>query len=155
MLQPGGEMRSFAWRLSALTRSGRLVLVAFVAVLASSFFAAPAQAQSIKKTIDRNFPVFFYCPIDPAATLTFTATGTEAILSFAADNFTGPTWNAMAVDNVAVVPQSVFNVPANQVVSHGYETCYIPPGIPSTPGYDFVAGSPEAYLNLFDTNAAG
>lgn len=138
-------MRGFARNLPA-----RLALALVFGPVLLALFATPAAAQSVKKTIDRHFPVFFYCPIDPAATLTFTATGTEAILSFSADNYTGQTWNAMAVDNVAVVPQSVFN--AHQVLTTGWETCYIPPGPPNTPGYDFDGGSPEAYLNLFGTD---
>ena len=132
---------------------GRLLFAFLFGLAVVALSIRPVAAQTIKKTIDRHFPVFFYCPIDPVATLTFTATGTEAILSFSADNYTGQTWNAMAVDNVAIVPQSVFN--AHQVLTSGYETCYIPPGPPNTPGYNFVGGSPEAYLNLFDTGTTG
>ncbi|HEV8121887.1 MAG TPA: MopE-related protein [Candidatus Polarisedimenticolia bacterium] len=115
--------------------------------------ATPAQAQEFKKTVTRVFPVFFWCPIDPALTLSFTATGPEAILSVSGNNFTGTNWNAQAVDDIAVVSQSVFQ--AHQLVTPGYETCYSSPGTPNTPGYDFVGGSPEAYLNLFDANASG
>src|SRR5262245_60668438 len=140
------------FRLSLLRGSLRLVL----AVLAVLVFAPrEASAQSFKKVIDRNFPVFFFCPIDPAATLTFTATGTDAILSFSADNFNAGSWNNHAVDNVAVVPQSVFLANQTQGPPPGYETCYIAPGPQNVTAYNFVAGSPEAYLNLFDTNATG
>jgi len=140
-----------------LPRPGRWLrraLAALVVLCAGMIAATPASAQSFKKVIDRNFPVFFYCPIDPALTLTFTATGPQAILSFSGDNFTGASWNAQAVDNVAVVPQSVFQ--AHQVLTPGYETCYTTPaGSPNTKGYDFLGGSPEAYLNLFNTDASG
>jgi hypothetical protein len=148
MFQLGGLFRRLARRAPA-------GLPALLTLLAAGLLAVePASAQSFRKVIDRKFPVFFYCPIDPTLTLTFTAAGPEAILSVAADNFTGPSWNAQVVDNLAVVPQSVFQ--AHQVVTPGYETCYDRPvGNPPTPGYDFAAGAPEAYLNLFDTGAAG
>jgi hypothetical protein len=138
-----------------LARRVPVGLPALLTLLAAGLLAVePASAQSFRKVIDRKFPVFFYCPIDPTLTLTFTATGPQAILSVAADNFTGPSWNAQVVDNLAIVPQSVFQ--AHQVVTPGYEICYDRPvGSPPTPGYDFAGGAPEAYLNLFDTGAAG
>jgi hypothetical protein len=135
----------------------RLLLraVTFVVLLAGLLIGSgrPASAQSFKKVIDRNFPQFFYCPIDPAKTLTFTAPAAQAILSFSTDNYVGTAWTGQVLDNIAIVPQSVFA--AHQVVFHGYEACYVAPGTPNTPGYDFIGGSPEAYLNLFDTNASG
>jgi hypothetical protein len=116
--------------------------------------APPAQAQDeFKKTVTRVFPVFFWCPIDPALTLSFTAEGPEAILTVSGNNFTGSSWNAQAIDNLAVVPLSVFQ--AHQLVTPGYETCYSSPGVNNTPGYDFAGGSPAAYLDLFDANASG
>jgi len=129
-----------------------LCLLAAGSLLALSF-PRPAEAQSLKKTVDRHFPAFQYCPIDPALTLSFTAAGPEAILTFTTNNFdsTG-SWNAQALDNIAVVEQSVFQ--AHQVVTPGFEECYISPGTPNTPGYDFSAAStPEAFLDLFDANA--
>jgi hypothetical protein len=132
---------------------GRLLALPVLTIGLSLASSRPAEAQTFKKVIDRAFPVFFYCPIDPALTLTFTASGSQAILSFSADNYSGTQWAGHVVDNVAIVPQSVFN--ANQVLSPGYETCYSAPGSPNTKGYDFINGSPEAYLNLFDAGANG
>ena len=112
-----------------------------------------ARGQEFKKTVDRAFPVFFYCPIDPGLTLSFTAAGSEAILKVTASNFSGASYNGTAFDNIAVVPQSVFQ--SHQVVTPGYESCYVSPGTANTPGYDFAApATTETFLDLFDANAA-
>src|SRR5262249_50725799 len=132
----------------------RLLLGAAI-FLAMAALPRPALSQSITKHVDRRFPAFTYCPIDPALTLTFTAAGTDAILTFATHNFdsTG-SWNGQTLDNIAVVEQSVFQ--AHQVVTPGFSECYSLPGTPDTPGYDFTAAeTPEAFLDLFDSSAAG
>src|SRR6266850_1944813 len=112
-----------------------------------------ATAQDFIKRVDRRFPSFQYCPIDPALTLTFTAAGPEAILTFTTNNFDSfGSWNAQVLDNIAVVEQSIFQ--AHQIVTPGFAECYVSPGTPNTPGYDFSAAStPEAFLDLFDLNA--
>jgi hypothetical protein len=136
--------------------SGRPLLIRLCVGAAVGFIglsiSGVATAGTYKKIVDRRFPTGQYCPIDPALTLTFTATGPDASLTFTTNNFDSVGgWNAQSIDDIAVVDQAVFQ--ANQVVTPGFEVCYVDPGTFDTPGYDFNAGSPEAFLDLLDSNA--
>src|SRR5262245_34836438 len=139
----GGEGRPLGMRL----------LLGAAMFLAMAALPRPALSQTYTKHVDRRYPAF-WCPIDPALTLTFTAARSDAILTFATNNYTDGTWNGQSIDNIAVVEQSVFQ--ANQFPTPGFGDCYFPPGTSNTPGYDFrAAGTPEVFLDLLDTNAAG
>ena len=106
------------------------------------------------KTLDRRYPTA-YCPIDnDTFDLTFTATTDRIKIRIQADNRTpGGIWNEQRVDNMIVVPKSVFD--AHRRLISNFTACYLdPPGPALYQGYDFsAAGTPESFFELFDTNA--
>jgi hypothetical protein len=125
-------------------------------VAAASALALPGLATTKTVSIDRRPPVSQYCPIDNQGfDLTFVAEEPFARVSFTVTNTSpGGVFLSNRIDNVAVIAKTIYD--AHKVVSPGFGACYASPGDPNTPALDFnAAGTPEAYLNLFDTNAAG
>ena len=106
-------------------------------------------------SLDRRFPTF-YCPIDnDTFNLSFTAESDRVKIKIEGDNFTTTgNWLEQHLDNMVVVPKSVFD--AHRVITPGWSACFLdPPGPANYPGYDFsAAGTPENFLDLFDANAA-
>jgi hypothetical protein len=114
---------------------------------------APAGAQELAKKLDRRFPTA-YCPIDnDDYDLTFTATTDRARIRIEADNFTGSTFNEQRLDNMAVVPKSLFD--ANRFLTPNFTACFLtPPGPQNYPSYNFTAaGTPETFFDQFPSNA--
>ena len=107
-------------------------------------------AQDFTKRLDRRFPSS-YCPIDnDSFDLTFTATTDRVKIKIEADNFAGSTWLAQRLDNVTIVPNSVFLT--HRVLTTGFSACYLAPGPANYQGYNFTAaGTPENFLDLFPT----
>ena len=116
---------------------------------------APAAARAdFMKGLDRRFPTE-YCPIDnDTFDLSFTAAADRIKIRIQGNNFAGSTWLANRLDNMVIVPKSIFD--AHRIVTPGFSACYLnPPGPANYQGYDFsAAGTPENFLDLFDTNAA-
>ena len=126
----------------------------FLTAAALMLMAAPLTHASALIVVERRFPVNLYCPIDnDDFDLTFVAEGPFARITFVAGNYANGSWLHRRLDNIGVVAKSVYDL--NKIVTPGFSSCYIAPGHQDTPGYNFVAGSPEAYLNLFDANADG
>jgi hypothetical protein len=133
-----------------MSRSLRFLTAALLVLGAGALAHAAALI-----VVERRFPLI-YCPIDnDDFNLTFVAEGPFARISFDANNYLDGSWKHRRLDNISVVAKSVYD--ANKVVTPGgYDLCYDPPGHHNTPGYNFAAaGTNEAYLNLFDTNADG
>jgi hypothetical protein len=128
----------------------------FLSAVAVALAAGSAVQASALIVVERRFPTNFYCPIDnDDFDLTFVAEGPFARLTFTGNN-RGPTaqWLHRRLDNIGIEAKSIYD--ANKLVSPGYDICYVAPGHANTPGYNFsAAGTPEIYLNLFDTNADG
>ena len=113
----------------------------------------PCAAQELVKRLDRRFPSE-YCPIDNESfDLTFTAATDRVKVKIEADNFAGATWLEQKLDNLTIVPNSVFL--GNRVLTPGWSACYLKPAPQNYQGYNFTAaGTPENFLDLFDANAA-
>ncbi|HJQ96727.1 MAG TPA: putative metal-binding motif-containing protein [Candidatus Polarisedimenticolaceae bacterium] len=131
-----------------MSRSLRFLTAALLVLVTGALAHAAALI-----VVERRFPLI-YCPIDnDDFNLTFVAEGPFVRISFDAANYADTDWLHRRLDNIAIVAKSVYD--ANKFVTPGYSLCYDSPGHLNTPGYNFVSGSPEVYLNLFDTNADG
>jgi hypothetical protein len=123
--------------------------VAFVLVA-----TAPVRGQEFLKKLDRRFPTA-YCPTDnDTFDLTFTAATDRVKIRIEADNFNGGTFNEQRLDNMVIVPKSVFD--ANRAVHPNFTACFLnPPGPANYPGYNFsAAGTTETFFDQFPSNAA-
>jgi hypothetical protein len=103
--------------------------------------------------LDRRFPTF-YCPIDnDSFNLSFTAETTRVKIKISGNNETGTgNWLQQRLDNMIIVPKSVFDANRNAPV---FSSCYQPPGPANYHGYNFsTAGTTENFLDIFDANAA-
>jgi hypothetical protein len=132
-----------------LLHTGLIALAAGFIVL-----GAAADAAAFTKTLDRRFPSS-YCPIDnDSFDLTFTAITDRIKIKISGNNLNGSgSWLEQRLDNMVIVPKSVFD--AHRLVTPGFSFCYQDPGPANYPGYDFsAAGTPESFLDLFDSNAA-
>lgn len=131
------------------------VLLGVFAGLASVvvLLAATDAMAAFSISLDRRFPTS-YCPIDnDTFNLTFTAATDRVKIQIQGNNFIGNGWLQQRLDNMVVVPKSVFD--AHRFITPGFATCFLSPGPPNYPGYDFsAAGTPENFLDLFDANAA-
>ena len=104
-------------------------------------------------SLDRRFPTS-YCPIDnDSFNLSFTAATDRVKIKIQGNNLNASgSWLQQRFDNMVVVPKSVFDV--HRLVTPGFSACFLAPGPPNYPGYDFsAAGTTENFLDLFDANA--
>lgn len=173
--------------------------------LAVVLAAIPSARAGIIKTHDRKFPVGAFCPLESrpetGADLSFTPSGSLALITFSAENMKGQCsgtgalcltdadcvspdtcdrfcgqdflpcdsdadcalgdrcgrWNQLRLDNVTVVPKSVFD----QFLlspSPFYGDCYfdtvppgqVTPGQPNAPSFDFHAAGTATLNHFFD-----
>jgi hypothetical protein len=138
---PGGlGMRIF--------RAGLVGLASAVVLL-----GATGAMAAISISLDRRFPTA-YCPIDnDSFDLTFTAETDRVKIRVQGNNFSGATWLAQRLDNMVVVPKSVFD--AHRLITPGFSACFLAPGPANYKGYDFsAAGTTENFFDQFDANAA-
>ncbi len=172
--------------------------------LAAVLAAIPSAKAEISKIHDRKFPVGAFCPLESrsgaGADLSFIPAGTEALITFSADNMKGQCarsqtlclsdsdcppqencdrfcgdditacdtdadcnpgdrcgqWNHFKLDNVTVVPKSVFDqflLSPSPFYGNCYDDQTIPPGqatpgVAEAPSFNFNAAGTAA-LNLF------
>ncbi|HKY33491.1 MAG TPA: hypothetical protein VJV23_13235 [Candidatus Polarisedimenticolia bacterium] len=148
---------------------GRALGVKLAVLVSACALGAPASwlEAAIVKIQDRKFPTGKFCPLESraeaGADLSFVAPAATVRIRFSAANLDGGgAWNALRIDNVALVAKAVFDAHQTGPVP-GFEDCYdpMPPpgqttgGLPEAPAYDFnAAGTVEIVLDRFDSSAA-
>jgi hypothetical protein len=130
-----------------------LAVVTLIHVLAAGAWAIPLPATGI---IDRQFPVFQWCPVETrnGALIEFTASSTAVTITFTADNFASDQFVANRFDNVVLVEKSAYE--ANHGPVTNFSGCYVDQG--DAPSYtvtdpDHLAG--PVFAELFDTDPSG